>query len=252
MLPIKSSIRHKTHRHRAVWWLGVALTLAVLLCLISPSLASAQNLAEYFQLSYDPVTFEKSEINSEVFHITIAGRVTCTKDLPMSVSEASLTSQVVAAHIISGTEVTLNSSYTITIKPFPSKQNETAEISQSVPLQFPAQTEPGDYNVIGKIVEAKVKVGFIWFPVTELLPQEQQMGVVKYIATKSTAAPTPIPETPLSPQPLPSPLPPVKSIPTGPNIPPQVIIPWWVWLIVAIAAITTVLNIVWFLRHLSR
>jgi hypothetical protein len=211
-----------------VWCLAVALTLAVSLCLISTSLASAQDLAEYFQLSYDPVAFDKSEINgSEVFHATIAGRATCTQDLPVSVSEASLTSQVVAVHIASGTTVTLNSSYTISIKPFPSRKGETAEISQEIPLQFPAQAEPGDYNVIGKIVNAEVKVGFLPpVPVTSYLPQEQPMGVVKYIAPESTAAPA--------------------------STPPEKTIAWWVWLMVAVAAATTAINIVWFLRHRTR
>jgi len=127
MPPLESSMRQEAYRHRAVWRLAVALTLAVSLCLISTSLASAQDLAEYFQLSYEPVTFDKGEINgSEVFHATIAGRATCTQDLPVSVSEASLTSQVVAVHTASDTTVTLNLSYTISIKPFPSKKGETA------------------------------------------------------------------------------------------------------------------------------
>jgi len=109
------------------------------------------------------------------------------------------------------------------------------EISQEIPLQFPAQAEPGDYNVIGKIVEAKVKVG-IWLPVTEFLPQEQQMGSVKYIAPEPTAAPTPQPTPILSPA----------------STPPENIIAWWVWLMVAVAAATTAINIVWFLRHRTR
>ena len=93
------------------------------------------------------MTFDKSEINgSEVFHATIAGRATCTQDLPVSISEASLTSQVVAVHTASGTTVTLNDSYTISIESFPSRKGETAEISQEeILLQFPAQAESGDY-----------------------------------------------------------------------------------------------------------
>jgi len=226
-------MRQEAYRHRAVWRLAVALTLAVFLCLISTPLASAQDLAEYFQLSYDPVTFDKSEINgSEVFHAAIAGRATCTQDLPVSVSEASLTSQVVAVHAASGTTVTLYDRYTISIKPFPSRKGETAEISQEIPLQFPALAESGDYNVIGKIVEAKVKVFLGWLPVTEFLPQEQPMGSVKYIAPESTAAPS------------------SQSTPT--STPPEKAIAWWVWLMVAVAAATTAINIVWFLRHRTR
>jgi len=244
MPSVKSSMRQKTHRHRAVWRLGFALTLALSLCLMSPSLASAQdfNPKDYFQLSYDPVTLDKTEINGgEVFHATIAGRATCTKDLPMSVSEATIKSMVVAEHTISGVRVTLNSSYTVTIKPFPSKKDETAEISQAVPLQFPAQAESGDYNVIGKIVEAKVKVGIIPIPVTDYFSQDQQMGTVKYTASESAA-----PASASAPPPTPI------SAPAPTPAPPEPIITWWGELIVLIAVATTVFNIVWFLRHRRR
>jgi hypothetical protein len=260
MLSLISPIRQKARWQGVVGWLGVALALAVFLCLMSPSPVSAEDdLAQSFQFSYDPVSFDKSEIQgSEVFHATIAGRVTCVKDLPMSASEATLTSRVVAVHAASGTELTLNSSYTITIKPFPAKKDETAEIKQAVPLQFPAQAEAGDYNVIGKIVEAKVKVVFIWVDVTGSLPQDQTLGTVKY----TVAEPTPIPENPPSSQPLPVP-PPLKSTPSGadiptpqelssPSLPPphqSSIIPWWVWLVVLIAAITTLINIVSLVRR---
>ena len=244
----------------AVWRLGFALTLALSLCLVSPSLASAQdfNPKDYFQLSYDPVTLDKTEINGgEVFHATIAGRATCTKDLPVSVSEATIKSMVVAEHTISGVRVTLNSSYTVVIKPFPSKKDETAEISQAVPLQFPAQAESGDYNVIGKIVEAKIKV-FVGVDVTDYLTQDQQMGTVKYTASESAAAPEPIsaPPSPSTPPPTPisapTPAPPPTPTPAPAPAPPEPIITWWGELIVLIAAATTVFNIVWFLRHRRR
>jgi len=235
-------MKQKVYRHRVMWRLAVALTLAGALSLMSSSPASAQDLSENFQLSYDPVTFDKTEIQgSEVFHATIAGRATCIKDLPISASEATLTSQVIAEHVASGTRVTLNSSYTISIKPFPSKKGETAEISQAVPLQFPAQAESGDYNVIGKIIEAKVKVGPIPLDVTGFLPQEQTMGTVKYIAPEPTSTPTPAPVPILPPTPAPTPTPAPAPTESG--------IPWWVWPVVAIAVATTAANVIWFLRH---
>jgi len=218
--------------------LALTLILTLSLWLISPLPTAAQSLGEYFQISYDPVSFSKNEIHgSEVFHATILGRATCSKDLPVSASEASITSRVIAEHAVSGTSVTLNSSYTITIKPFPSKEGDSIEINQDVPLTFPAQAESGDYNIIGKLIEAKVKVAFVWGVVTDYLPQDQLMGSVEYIAPEptptsaATAAPTPTPpdtETPASPE-------------HG--------IAWWVWLIVAIAVVTTAVNITWFLRH---
>jgi hypothetical protein len=243
-----SRIRQLARHYRAVGRWGVALTLVAALCLMGPSVARAQdNPTENFRFSYDPVSFDKKEIRgSEAFHATITGRVTCVKDPPMSASEASLISRVSAVHTVTGTEVTLNSNYTITIKPFPSRKGETAEISQVVPLQFPAQAATGDYNVVGKIVEAKVKVVFAWVDVTGYLPREQPMGTVKYTATASTAAPSSAP-TATSP--------PLKSTPPG-----IALLLWlmerlysgWFLLIVFLAIATTIFNITWFFRHRTR
>jgi hypothetical protein len=233
--------------HRITPHLAVALTLAALLVIMSPSPASAQDLSEYFNLSYDPVTFDKSEIHSgEVFHATIVGRATCTKALPVPISEASVTSQVFAIHATSGTMVMLNSSYTITIKPFPSKENLTAEINQSVPLQFPIEAEPGDYSVVAKIVKAEVKI-FVPVPVTSYLPQEQVLGAVKYIASGPATPPASTnAETPPSPAPPPS-SPPVNPVP--PTQPPRQITSGWFWPAVLLAAATLVFGVSWFLRH---
>lgn len=236
-----------------MWRLAIALILAICLCPISPSLASAQdfNPKDYFQLNYDPVTFSKNEIKgSEVFHATIAGRATCTQDLPvpLPVSEVIITSKVVAEHIESGATVTLNPGYTVTIKPFPSKKGDNIEISQSVPLQFPAEAESGDYNIIGKINEAHIKLVLGSLEITSYLPPEQSMGTVKYTAPVSTEAPTPP-----SPEPEQSPQPTLKSTPAGPAAPApaeaETGMPWWAELIVLIAVATTIFNIIWFLRH---
>jgi hypothetical protein len=248
----------KKRARKAVWRLTFPLLLALFLVFLSPVTASAQNLADYFQLSYDPVTFDKSNIQgSEVFHAIVSGRATCTQNLPLSISEASLKSQVVAVHTASGTSVTLNPSYTITVKPFPAKAGETAEISQSVPLQFPATAQPGDYTIIGKILEAKVKVGILpAMDVAGYLPQEQPMGVVKY--TASTQTPAQPPTTAPTPTPPPTPATPIQPTPSGSSVPPPVpstspppttVMPWWVWFLLVVAVITIIFNIVWFLRR---
>ena len=219
-------------------YLALTLILTVSLWLISPLPAAALSLADYFQLSYDPVSFSKNEIHgSEAFHSTIKGRATCSKNLPVPASEGSITSRIIAEHTVSGTSVTLNASYTISIKPFPSKAGDTIEINQDVPLKFPAQAESGDYNIIGQLIEAKVKVAFIWGTVTEYLPQEQLMGSVEY------TAPEPTPTSAATPTPTLTP--PHTETPA----PPEYGIAWWVWLIVAIAAAATAMNLIWFLRH---
>jgi len=233
-------MKQKTYRYGLVLQLLIALLLALFLSLAGSFPAAAQNLEDYFQLSYEPVSLSKDEIHgSEVFQATIAGRATCSKDLFVSVTEASITSRVVAEHKAGGGRVTLNSSYVVTIKPFPSKEGDIAEINQVVPLKFPAQAESGDYDIIGELIEAKVKVGIGWLKVTDYLPKKQHMSSVKYIAPESTSEPEPAPTT--APTPAPTPI----------TIPQWYGLPWWVWLIVAVAVITTIINIACCLRRRS-
>jgi len=230
-----------------MWQLLTALLLALSFLLVSPLPTAALDLEDYFQLSYEPVSLSKSEIHgSEVFQATIAGRATCNKDLPVSVTEASIVSRVVAEHKAGGGRVTLNSRYVVTIKPFPSKEGDIAEINQVVPLKFPTQAESGDYDIIGEIIEAKVKVGF-WIEVTDYLPKKQSMSSVKYVAPESASEPEPVPtpapaQTPAeTPAPTPNPL----------TTPQWYGLPWWVWLVVAVAGITTIVNITCCLRRRS-
>jgi len=179
------TVNQKISSKRAIQYLAIALVLAISLVPISTSPAAAITLGDYFQISYDPVEFSQTEIHgNEVFYATIKGRATCIEDLPSPynmVSEASITSRVVAQHQVSGTSEILNPSYTITIKPFPTKKGDTYTIEKVIPLQFPEGSESGDYNVLGELIEAKAKA-LLWIDVTSYLPSSQAMGSVTYIA----------------------------------------------------------------------
>lgn len=227
-------------------YLVVTLVLALCFWVINPLSVSAQSLGDYFDINYNPVSLSENEIQgSSVFHATVSGNATCTNDLPVSVDEATIISRVIAENTISSTRVILNESYTLKIKPFPSKEGESTEIKQVILLQFPAEAESGDYNIIGELIEAKVKVAFMDADVTGYLPQDQFMGSVKYIAPETIPRPVSKPTLEPESERLPAPVPATVPIPMEPKYH----IPWWVWLIVAIAVATTVLNIVWYLRH---
>jgi LPXTG-motif cell wall-anchored protein len=183
-----------------------ALILAIILCLISSSPASAQLEEEYFQFCYEPVIFSKTEIHgNEVFTATMQGRVTCNDDLPIPVSKARITGHVIAEHVESGTGVTLNSSYTTTIEPFPNKSGDTIAINEAVYLQFPYHSESGDYTIMGKLDKVEIPFIFGWIDVLGYLPQDidQPMGTLKYIPGNASPTPT-IPPTP-TPTPTPTP-----------------------------------------------
>ncbi|MDP2744260.1 MAG: hypothetical protein Q8P00_04230 [Dehalococcoidia bacterium] len=189
-----------------VWPLAIALLLALSLVPMGSSPAVTLSIADYFSYSYT-VQFSKSDIaGGEVFNATVEANATCTNSVPLAPNEASFTSRIVAIHQASGDRVTLNSNYTLTLSPFPSHTGDSTQVSQVVPLQFPAGSQSGAYSVAGELIEAKVKVGIIWIPVTGYLPSSQALGSVTYI---SGAAGGGIPAAP----------PPVTVLPSAPTSP---------------------------------
>jgi hypothetical protein len=169
----------------AVMWAGAA----------SPAAAIDLNPANYFQLTYDPVTFDKNSVTAgETFHATLKGKASCTRTLPFSPSQATIELRIIASHDAGGGPLTLNESYVISIKPFPHKKGETFEIECSIPLKMPSSAAPGDYTVTGKLIEAKVKILFFWQGVTGAFPKEYSMGTVEVIdpETAALAVETPI------------------------------------------------------------
>ena len=166
----------------ALWCVVAAVISAI--PIISSTPAAAWSAEDYFQISYEPVSYSKTEIHGdEVFYATIEGSATCTNDLPLPlISEARITARVIAEHTESGNKVTLNPSYTTTIEPFPDSAGETIEISRVIPLQFPPESESGEYNITGEIEGAQVKTLFMWIDVPGDIIQDQPMGSLSYIA----------------------------------------------------------------------
>ncbi len=176
-------MRRKLRWGGMVWRLPVAFILALCLLPVASSPVAALSAGDYFSYSYD-VEFSKVEINgSELFNATIT--VTATRnnnDLPLglpSPSEALITGRIVAEHQATGARVTLNSSYTVGINPFPEK-GKTAQESEVVTLQFPEGSQSGSYTVVGELIEARVYVLVAWITVTSYLPSAQTMGSVSY------------------------------------------------------------------------
>ena len=244
-------MEQKTLRHSTILRMATGLVLVVCLYLTSPLPAAAQGVGEYFQFNYDPVIFSKSEIaGDEQFFLIVLGQATSTKDLPVAVSEAIITSRVIAKHVVNDSKVTLNPSYNVTVKPFPSKVGESSKINQVVPLQFPAQAEAGDYNVIGEIIKAEVKFASLWIEVTKYLPQSRAMGTLRYTIAEETS-PEPTTPEPTTPEQTATESTPPSAETSAPaaTIITEYIIPWWVWLIVTIAVASTIANILFTLLN---
>jgi hypothetical protein len=159
--------------------IGLILALSLVPNYSSP--VAALSIEDYFEISYEPVGFSKTDIyGDEVFYATIKATATCINSLPLPVSEARITGLVTATHQVSGAKVTLNSSYKVTIDPFPNKEGEITQARQDVPLQFPEGSQSGTYSVVGELIEAKVNTLIGWLTVTSYLPPSQTMGSVTY------------------------------------------------------------------------
>ncbi len=165
-----------------------ALILALCLIPVCSHPVAALSAEDLFNITYE-ISLSKTEINgSEIFYATIQGKAECKEDLefPYSlVTKAEITSHIVAIH--NGTEKPLSDSYTVIIDPFPKKEGETFEITEMViALRFPAGSESGTYDVVGKLDKA------IAYPlgvnVKDYLPQTQFMGSVTYVALDGDGA----------------------------------------------------------------
>jgi hypothetical protein len=233
-----------------------ALLLAALACLAaaSPALALDLNPANYFQLTYDPITFDKTAVGpGGAFHTTITGRATCYKNIPIPVSRAEITSRVVARSP-AGASYTLNSGFTIEINPFPTKQGDTYDIDVPLTMQFPPEATPGQYQVVWQLVKATARILITDTDVTGSLPAEQAMGNITVAAasppTPPATTPAPSPTATIVPPnsvtlTVPPPPPPFTVGPTGP----PVFTGWFIVLVVAgafvvAAAVAVVLIIV--------
>jgi hypothetical protein len=177
-------------KHHALTSIAAALLMVIMLSLTTamPALALDLNPSDYFQLTFDPTAFDKSAAApGEVFHAVIKGQAACIKDLPLSISEINITSQVIARPTAGGADLVINPEYVINIKPLPNKAGGTFDINQTINLQFPSGAKPGDYRVIGQVTSAKVKV-LISIDVTGSFPQETELGAVKCIVSKTATA----------------------------------------------------------------
>ncbi|MEE9520338.1 MAG: hypothetical protein V3V43_01245 [Dehalococcoidales bacterium] len=170
-------MRQKTFKVGALRRFIIASVLALCLVLVGSSSAFALSVDDYFSYSYT-VELDKTELRgTELFYATVIVTAACTNDLPLAPSEASITGRIIAEHQATGTRQTLNSSYTVTLQPFPSTAGETAYTSKVVQLQFPQGSQAGTYSIVAELIEAKVKV-LIWIDVTDYLPSSQTIGSV--------------------------------------------------------------------------
>jgi len=176
-------MRQKAIRAGILWRWLVALILVFCLLPMNTRPVAALSPTDYYSYSYN-VEFSKPLIvGGESFYATVTIEAECIKDLPLSPSVLSVTGRIIAEHQTSGARMTLNSEYTSVIKPLPGKVGETAKVSEVVLLKFPQGSQNGSYDVVGELIDARVKVLFVWISVTKYLPTSETGGIVTYRST---------------------------------------------------------------------
>jgi len=185
-------LKQRLFRHWAIRRVAIALLLAMLLLPATGSPALAISPEDYIQISYGAVEFSSTEVHgNETFYATISGEAVCIRDLPLSISEASISSRVIARHHTGAAGEILNPGYTISLKPLPCRKGDSIRISKVIALQFPAESQSGDYDVLAELTEVKARAG-MWIDVTQYLPPSQIMGSVSFFASPpQNAASTP-------------------------------------------------------------
>lgn len=167
------------------WRLLVALVLAICLVPIGSSPVVALSAEDFFTITYE-ISLSKAEISgNEVFSVTIQGEARCEEDLEFPynlVNEVRITGRITATHQTNGAKVTLNSDYAVTISPVPSKKDEITQSSVVVSLQFPEDSQSGDYSLAGELVEAQANTILGWLTISSYLPSSQALGSVTYTA----------------------------------------------------------------------
>ena len=181
-------MKQKTFQLDILWHLVIILISVLCLVSISPTPAFALALSDYFSYSYD-IELSQTEVHGDdVFHAAVNGQATCESDLPLPITEAYVAGRIVAQHQTSGTKVVVNPGYTLEVGSPPNKKGETVEASVVVPLAFPEGSQPGNYTLIGELIEAKVRV-IVWIDVTSYLPSSQADGSVTYVAASGGGSP---------------------------------------------------------------
>ncbi|HXL02852.1 MAG TPA: hypothetical protein PK016_07050 [Candidatus Atribacteria bacterium] len=143
----------------------------------------AQSLGDFFSFTYQAQLSETEISKGETFFALIKSEVIYKGNLPISPRGARITSRIVARRELdnneAGNDIILNPGYTLNVNPFP-RRGEQIELSSTVPLQFPPESEPGAYQVVGVLESARLIIGPISISATRYLPQLQVLGKVSY------------------------------------------------------------------------
>ncbi|MCK4579728.1 MAG: hypothetical protein KAU10_00150, partial [Dehalococcoidia bacterium] len=150
--------------------IALALVACQVLLIASPVAAIDLNPYDYFEFDYC-ISFSDTEVEAgEEFQLMATAQVKCIKDLPFGADVAEVIGDIIATHQETGETHTLKEAYSLTITDVPDWKGDTYELDESVSLMFPEGCEPGEYEVIGQLVQVTID----GWDVTGLVPESRK------------------------------------------------------------------------------
>jgi len=121
-------------------------------------------------------------VKGKSFSISVRGNITCTNDLPLSVTSGRFKYHIIARNLATNQTVTIMSGKTITVKPFPDDAGESAAFNMQITAKFPTRSAYGNYSIIAVLDKAEIMVLRQWIAVTGKLTGTIVLGTVQYSA----------------------------------------------------------------------
>src|SRR3989344_7294239 len=115
-------------------------------------IVKAQNSDEFIKTTFEPTLFSKTVVaNDEIFTVTLKSKGVAIQDASRPSGGANYTFRIIARNQSSEEQQVLNSGYVLNIKPFPQTKGESYETSKVVSLQFPSESQSGEYTIIEEL-----------------------------------------------------------------------------------------------------
>ncbi|MBN1856363.1 MAG: hypothetical protein JW846_05345 [Dehalococcoidia bacterium] len=174
---------------RLARWLlfGVLLPFSLVL-LPRPASALSLNPSDYYDVDFD-LAFSQTVVEpGEEFSITAEATVSCIKDMPIGMDEASVIFAVTARHTASGKELTLLDRYDFTVSDVPDWAGDEYATEETVHLSLPSDAKEGPYSVAAEIE----KVSLDGWNVTSMIPASYrriQVGTISCVIPEVTPPP---------------------------------------------------------------
>jgi len=151
------------------------LLVSILAAALSLSLNALPSTVQA-QAAEPQVSIDKEEVvPNEVFHLTLVAEFTIGQDVPW-VTQIVFYDQIIGVHQETRDEVALCSRRSIKLEG-PFHAGYVVKLEGVIPLRFPWEADPGDYDLLLEVVGAEVQPIWLQGIVDNYLPFQQELGL---------------------------------------------------------------------------